>query len=46
MEEENAMKKNSGKRMNGKTKSIIALCIVAVLTIFFGRHEPDPRRPV
>ena len=36
MEEENAMKKNSGKRMNGKTKSIIALCIVAVLTIFFG----------
>ena len=30
------MKKNSGKRMNGKTKSIIALCIVAVLTIFFG----------
>ena len=30
------MKKNSGKRMNGKTKSIIALSIVAVLTIFFG----------
>lgn len=30
------MKKISGKRMNGRTKSIIALTIVAVLTIFFG----------
>lgn len=30
------MKKISGKRMNGRTKSIIALSIAAVLTIFFG----------
>lgn len=30
------MKKISGKRMNGRTKSIIALTIAAVLTIFFG----------
>ena len=30
------MKKISGKRMNGRTKSIIALTIDAVLTIFFG----------
>ena len=28
------MKKNSGKRMNGKTKSIIALCIVAAFMPF------------
>lgn len=30
------MKKISGKRMNGRTKSIIALTIAAVLTVFFG----------
>lgn len=30
------MKKINGKRMNGRTKSIIALTIAAVLTIFFG----------
>lgn len=30
------MKKISGKRMNGRTKSIIALTLAAVLTIFFG----------
>ena len=30
------MKKISGKRMNGRTKSIIALTIAAVLSIFFG----------
>ena len=30
------MKKISGKRMNGRTKSIIVLTIAAVLTIFFG----------
>ena len=30
------MKKFSGKRMNGRTKSIIALTIAAVLTVFFG----------
>lgn len=30
------MKKISGKRMNGRTKFIIALTIAAVLTIFFG----------